>query len=102
MRKCVYCGYVFRGAPRRCPECAEVLPTSANYLAGFSRIQLAIRLSGLGRDDTSLLEQETFGYLRQDLSLVNVAEVIEASHSGRYTRFYTILRNLDTAEWQKG
>ena len=102
MRKCVYCGYVFRGAPRRCPECAEVLPTSADHLTGFSRIQLAIRLSGLGRDDTSLLEQETFGYLRQDLSLVNVAEVIEARHNGRYIRFCTILRNLSPAGWQSG
>ena len=99
MRKCAYCGHVFRGVRQRCPECAEILPTSVNYLAGFSRIQLAIRLSDLGRDDTSLLEKETLGHLRQDMSIVSVAEIIEARHNGRYTRFCTILRNLGAIGW---
>ena len=94
MKKCIYCGHVFRGALPRCPECAEILPTSADQLAGFSRVQLAIRLSGLGRDATSLLERETLEHLRQDLTLASVAEAIEARHDGRYARFCSILRNI--------
>ena len=94
MRKCIYCGHVFRGALWRCPACAEILPAAADHLAGFSRIELALRLSGLGREAAALLEQETFAHLRQELSLASVAEAIEARHDGRYGRFCSILRNL--------
>ena len=94
MRKCIYCGHVFRSALWRCPECAEILPAAADHLAGFSRIELALRLSGLERDAAALLEKETLEHLRQERSLASVAEAIEARHDGRYGRFCLILRNL--------
>lgn len=97
MRKCVYCGHLYRGTPRRCPDCDEVLPTLTTHLASLSRVQLAISLSGLNWSEADQLELKAFPYLNQEMTLADVAAAIAARDNGRYTRFCIILKNLSVA-----